>query len=228
MTAVRLRILVRGAVQGVGFRPYVYRLAAELQLPGWVNNSSQGVSIEVEGPRDIVEQFLVRLPAGIPPRSFIQSLEPLWMAPAGFATFEIRPSDPGGDKLALVMPDIATCPDCLADVRDPAGRRYRYPFTNCTHCGPRFSIIQDLPYDRANTTMRRFVMCADCQTEYDNPLDRRFHAQPNACPPLRPPPPALVPRGPRSLHRPRRPLPSRPSAWPGASSSPSKASADSI
>jgi hydrogenase maturation protein HypF len=151
-------------------------------LAGWVNNSAQGVTIEVEGPAPELEQFLLRLEREKPARSSLQSLEPSWLNPAGYAAFEIRPSETGGAKTAFVMPDIATCPDCLGDISDPQNRRFQYPFTNCTHCGPRFSIIEALPYDRANTSMKAFKMCAPCQAEYDNPLDRRFHAQPNACP----------------------------------------------
>jgi len=178
----RLKLAVRGAVQGVGFRPFVFRLATGLQLAGWVNNSPQGVFIEVEGPRVLLEKFLLRLEAEKPPRSFIQSLEASWLDVAGYTDFEIRESETGGDKTALVLPDIATCPDCLREIFDPSNRRYRYPFTNCTHCGPRFSIIESLPYDRANTSMKSFTMCPQCQAEYDDPRDRRFHAQPNACP----------------------------------------------
>jgi hydrogenase maturation protein HypF len=178
----RLKLAVRGAVQGVGFRPFVYRLAAELDLRGWVNNSPQGVFIEVEGERDRLEQFLRRLASEPPPRSFIQSLESSWLDAVGHEGFEIRESETGGDKTALVLPDSATCPDCRREIFDPANRRFRYPFTNCTHCGPRFSIIEALPYDRANTTMKSFAMCPQCQAEYDDPRDRRFHAQPNACP----------------------------------------------
>ena len=178
----RLKLAVRGAVQGVGFRPFVFRLATGLQLAGWVNNSTQGVFIEVEGPRALLEKFLLGLEAERPPRSFIQSLEASWLDPAGYTGFEIRKSETGGDKTAFVMPDIATCPDCLREIFDPANRRYRYPFTNCTNCGPRFSIIESLPYDRANTSMKSFTMCPQCQAEYDDPRDRRFHAQPNGCP----------------------------------------------
>jgi hydrogenase maturation protein HypF len=178
----RLRVAVRGAVQGVGFRPFIFRLAGELGLVGWVNNSAQGVLVEVEGTHARLEQFLLRLEKERPPRSFIHSLEATWLDPAGYCGFEIRPSVETGVKTALVMPDLATCGDCLREVFDPANRRYRYPFTNCTNCGPRFSIIERLPYDRPNTSMKRFAMCPQCQAEYDNPHDRRFHAQPNACP----------------------------------------------
>jgi hydrogenase maturation protein HypF len=178
----RLKLAVRGAVQGVGFRPFVYRLATELGLRGWVNNSPQGVFIEAEGGRELLEQFLLRLETERPPRSFIQSLESSWLDAVGYTDFEIRDSETIGDKTALVLPDIATCPACLREIFDPANRRFRYPFTNCTNCGPRFSIIESLPYDRANTSMKSFAMCPQCQAEYDDPANRRFHAQPNACP----------------------------------------------
>ena len=178
----RLKLAVRGAVQGVGFRPFVFRLAEELKLSGWVNNSTQGVFVEAEGPRANLEKFLLRLETEKPVRSFIQSLESSWLDAVGFKKFEIRASETDGARTALVLPEIATCPDCLREIFDPANRRYRYPFTNCTNCGPRFSIIEALPYDRANTSMKQFTMCPACQREYDDPLNRRFHAQPNACP----------------------------------------------
>jgi hydrogenase maturation protein HypF len=178
----RLKLALRGAVQGVGFRPFVYRLANELGLTGWVNNSPQGVLIEVEGARAGLENFHTRLAAEKPPRSFIQSCEATWLDATGYDGFVIRDSETRGGKTAIVLPDIATCPDCLREIFDPTNHRYRYPFTNCTNCGPRFSIIEALPYDRANTSMRGFQMCPACQAEYDNPNDRRFHAQPNACP----------------------------------------------
>jgi hydrogenase maturation protein HypF len=178
----RLRVEIRGAVQGVGFRPFVYRLATGLDLAGWVINDTSGVFVEVEGPPQVLEQFLLRLPAESPPLAIIQSFEHAWLPPAGFDRFEIRHSDDRGAKTVLVMPDIATCPDCLREVLDPADRRHRYPFTNCTNCGPRFTIIEALPYDRPNTSMRHFTLCPECRREYENPLDRRFHAQPNACP----------------------------------------------
>ena len=179
---VRVRITIRGAVQGVGFRPFVFRLAKEMALAGWVNNSSQGVSIEAEGSKAELEEMLERLVAEKPPQCFIHNLETSWLDAAGYDRFEIRQSERGGETRALVMPDIATCAECLAEIFDPQNRRHAYPFTNCTQCGPRFSIIEALPYDRANTSMKRFTMCPKCQAEYDNPEDRRFHAQPNACP----------------------------------------------
>ena len=152
-----------------------------MQLPGWVLNSPQGVFVEVEGEKAKLESFLLRLEKEKPAPSFIQSLEFLFLDPVPFHRFEILPSDSDGSKSALVLPDIATCPQCLADVLDPKNRRCRYPFTNCTNCGPRFTIIESLPYDRPNTSMRAFEMCPDCRHEYEDPTNRRFHAQPNAC-----------------------------------------------
>lgn len=179
---LRVRVAIRGAVQGVGFRPFVYRLAQDLGLLGWVNNSAQGVRIEVEGSQAQIESFLQRLQVEQPPQAFIQSLEPTYLDVAGYQDFQIRESDPTGAKTAAILPDLATCADCVSETFDLTNRRYRYPFTNCTNCGPRFSIIEALPYDRPHTTMKRFVLCDECRAEYDNPLDRRFHAQPNACP----------------------------------------------
>ncbi len=178
----RARISIRGAVQGVGFRPFVYRLASDLRLPGWVMNSPQGVFIEVEGEKESLEAFLLRLEKEKPPRASIQSLECTYLDPVSLTGFRIRESDPSGDRTTFVLADIGTCSDCLREILDPENRRYRYPFTNCTNCGPRFSIIEALPYDRANTSMRSFEMCPECRREYMNPADRRFHAQPNACP----------------------------------------------
>ena len=181
-TVQRLRITIRGAVQGVGFRPFVYKLARELGLTGWVNNSSQGVFIEVEGNSENLSQFILRLKEEKPPRSSIHSLESSFLDPLQFEKFEIRESDDSGEKTAIVLPDIAVCSDCLAELADSMDRRYQYPFINCTNCGPRFSIIESLPYDRSNTTMRAFEMCDECRTEFVDPANRRFHAQPNACP----------------------------------------------
>jgi hydrogenase maturation protein HypF len=180
----RLSVSIQGAVQGVGFRPFIYRLATELELVGWVNNSAQGVLVEVEGSQEQLEIFLQRIQQEKPPHASIQSMTTSWLEPVGYRTyrtFEIRLST-GGQKTTLIMPDRATCPDCLREILDPTNRRYRYPFTNCIHCGPRFSILEALPYDRAHTTMKNFRMCNHCQAEYEHPLDRRFHAQPNACP----------------------------------------------
>jgi hydrogenase maturation protein HypF len=178
----RLRVEIHGAVQGVGFRPFVYRLATSLGLAGWVNNSSQGVCVEVEGCLQHLEAFVLRLTAERPPRALIYDQKATFLDPAGYRGFVVRHSNDAGAKTAFVLPDIAICPDCMHEIFDPADRRYRYPFTNCTNCGPRFSIIAALPYDRVNTTMQHFTMCSACQAEYENPLDRRFHAQPNCCP----------------------------------------------
>jgi hydrogenase maturation protein HypF len=181
-TRVRARLTIHGAVQGVGFRPCVFRLATELGLAGWISNSAQGVLIELEGDRVQLQKFILRLGAEKPPRSFIQSLETSWLDTVGYRTFRIRASDPKGIKSALLLPDIAACSDCIREMLDPQNRRYLYPFINCTNCGPRFSIIEALPYDRASTSMRLFTMCEQCHAEYEDPGDRRFHAQPNACP----------------------------------------------
>jgi hydrogenase maturation protein HypF len=178
----RLKIAIRGVVQGVGFRPFVYRLATEQGLAGWVKNSPQGVFIEVEGSERSLDDFLLRLPREKPPLSFIQSLEHSVLEPVGYPDFQITRSEDGGEKLALILPDIATCPLCQQEIFSADDRRHRYPFTNCTLCGPRCSIIQALPYDRRHTTMKGFVMCERCAREYEEPRDRRFHAQPNACP----------------------------------------------
>ena len=178
----RVRVVIKGAVQGVGFRPFVYRLATTLNLTGWVSNSAHGVLVEAEGDEERLQQFVVRLSSDRPPRSFIQSLEPTFLDAVGFERFEIRASVGADAPSALVIPDIAVCDDCLRELFDPADRRYRYPFINCTNCGPRFSIVEALPYDRPNTTMKAFVMCEACRREYGDPGNRRFHAQPNACP----------------------------------------------
>ena len=180
MIGRRIRIAVRGAVQGVGFRPFVHGLATELELRGYVLNSSIGVIIEVEGDR--IREFVARLETEKPPRAILQSVETSFLDPVGYERFEIRESSDSGAKTALILPDIATCADCLREIFDPNDRRFRYPFTNCTNCGPRFSIIEALPYDRANTSMKAFAMCPECEREYHDPNDRRFHAQPNACP----------------------------------------------
>lgn len=178
----RLRIAISGAVQGVGFRPFVYRLATLLALRGWVINDTQGVLIEVEGDVAPLTAFLDRLSTEAPPNARILHMTHDWQEAIGYTCFEIRHSDAAGAPHVIVLPDLATCPDCLAELCDPANRRYRYPFTNCTNCGPRFTIVEALPYDRPNTTMRGFTLCPACQAEYHDPRDRRFHAQPNACP----------------------------------------------
>lgn len=178
----RLQIKIHGAVQGVGFRPFVFRLATEHDLKGWVLNSSQGVLIDIEGSASTLDLFQNDLKTQIPANAYIQSYEVTHLNPAGHDRFDIRESQEEGSKSVLVLPDISTCPQCLNEIRDPTDRRYQYPFTNCTLCGPRYSIIQSLPYDRAKTTMNSFTMCESCKAEYQDPTDRRFHAQPNACP----------------------------------------------
>ncbi len=182
-SAVQLKqISVRGVVQGVGFRPFVYRLAHDHGLAGWVLNHSGGVEIEVEGPSPALDAFVHDLVAQAPPLARIVAVEVRDAPPNGYTRFEIRHSVAEEGRYQLISPDIATCAECVRELFDPADRRYRYPFTNCTNCGPRFTIIRDIPYDRPLTTMEPFRMCAACQREYDDPLDRRFHAQPNACP----------------------------------------------
>ena len=176
------RILVRGTVQGVGFRPWVYRLAVEEGLSGRVRNDARGVTIEAFGRPEALEAFLRRLGTEAPPAALLREVreEPIPAEPlAGFA---IVPSEGEGARRVSIPPDLATCPECLREVQDPADRRHLYPFTNCTHCGPRFTIARDVPYDRPATTMAGFAMCPACRREYEDPLDRRFHAQPVACP----------------------------------------------
>lgn len=175
------RIEVSGVVQGVGFRPFVYSLARKRDLTGWVNNTARGVTIVIEGDAETVAAFGDDVWRLAPPMAVVSAVSSETIAPEGFDGFEIRESDASGD-LTLVSPDIATCPECLAEVRDPSDRRHGYPFTNCTNCGPRFTIIESLPYDRPATSMRAFPMCPECGAEYADPSDRRFHAQPNACP----------------------------------------------
>jgi len=178
----RKRIRVQGVVQGVGFRPFVYRLAHTWGLTGWVLNHSGGVDIEAEGPSVALEGFTKDLRLKAPPVAHIERIQVEDVPLEGSEAFEIRHSRFAEGEYPLVSPDIATCPDCLRELFDPADRRYLYPFINCTNCGPRFTIIESMPYDRPRTTMRDFRMCPQCQREYDDPLDRRFHAQPNACP----------------------------------------------
>jgi hydrogenase maturation protein HypF len=178
---VRRRIRIRGIVQGVGFRPTVYRLATERRLAGWVLNDAEGVLIELEGPAARIEDFLAALRDNPPPLAQITAVEAEAVPATGETGFAIAPSG-GGQRSALVSPDMAVCPDCLRELTDPTDRRHRYLFINCTNCGPRYSIIIDIPYDRPKTTMRAFTMCPPCRAEYENPADRRFHAQPNACP----------------------------------------------
>jgi hydrogenase maturation protein HypF len=176
------KISVRGVVQGVGFRPFVYRLAQEHNLKGWVCNTSGSVKIEAEGDEESLENFLSDLKTKVPPMARIETIKTTFHSPNGFTEFQIRKSLSREGKYQLVSPDIATCENCRREIFYPTERRFHYPFTNCTNCGPRFTIIDDIPYDRPKTTMRKFKMCPECQREYDDPLDRRFHAQPNACP----------------------------------------------
>ncbi len=178
----RLRITLRGAVQGVGFRPFVYRLATEMALNGWVLNSSSGLVVEVEGSPDDLRHFEQRIERERPTASVITTRESAWLPLQGFTKFEIHHSESNSEKSVNVLPDLATCNDCRAELFDPTNRRFLYPFTNCTNCGPRYTIVVDIPYDRPNTTMREFVLCPACREEYENPANRRFHAQPNACP----------------------------------------------
>ncbi|HAV10202.1 MAG TPA: carbamoyltransferase HypF, partial [Dehalococcoidia bacterium] len=182
-TQTELAIIdIRGVVQGVGFRPFVYQLASRHKLNGWVRNTSEGVSIEIEGARAILDRFVIELREQAPPMARIESLTAAFQEPSGYQKFEIRDSISEQGKYQLISPDIATCHECLADIIDRQNRRFHYPFTNCTNCGPRFTIIEDIPYDRPKTTMRHFVMCPECKQEYEDPSNRRFHAQPNACP----------------------------------------------
>lgn len=178
---VRNKVEVAGIVQGVGFRPFVYRLANVCGLTGSIANTPAGVSIEIQGPQGAVEDFLARLPAEAPPLAHITSVETHEVACNGDLDFRILASQTGASPRALISPDVAVCADCLRELFDPADRRYLYPFINCTNCGPRFTIVRAIPYDRLRTSMAAFRMCPLCQAEYDDPLNRRFHAQPNAC-----------------------------------------------
>lgn len=181
-TPHRRRVTVRGVVQGVGFRPYLYGLATELALAGHVTNTPEGVVAEVEGSAAAVARFCDLIAAQAPPLACVESVRHREMPPVGGTAFAILTSRTGGPARTLVSPDSATCADCLAELAAPADRRHRHPFVNCTHCGPRFTIVTGVPYDRANTTMAGFAMCPDCAREYADPADRRFHAQPVACP----------------------------------------------
>ncbi|MEQ1948666.1 MAG: carbamoyltransferase HypF [Bryobacteraceae bacterium] len=179
---LRRRLFVQGIVQGVGFRPWVHQLARTHGLTGYVLNSTEGVTIEIEGPEGAQQGFLADFRNHPPPLAEINDVREDALEPVGYQGFVIRESAPAVGAFVLIPPDVATCAECMADFRDPANRRYGYPFTNCTHCGPRYTIIQDIPYDRRFTTMSEFPMCAECHAEYSDPTSRRFHAQPNACP----------------------------------------------
>ena len=178
----RAKLHITGIVQGVGFRPFVYSLADRFALAGWVRNTSSGVDIEVDGTPDELEAFVSALRSEVPPLARIDRLDLSYESAGLFSGFEIINSDILEGSFLPISPDVGTCPDCLRELFDPADRRYRYPFINCTNCGPRFTIITDIPYDRPNTTMAPFKMCPECEAEYTNPRDRRFHAQPVACP----------------------------------------------
>ena len=179
---IRSRIAIEGIVQGVGFRPYIYNLARSKKLRGYVLNNGHGVEIEVEGNPDAIGEFVRLIPRSLPPRAQMVSLQQEHLPPVHFADFTIRESSSRDERTALISPDIAVCQDCLRELFNPRDRRYRYPFINCTNCGPRYTIIDALPYDRPNTSMKTFDMCPACRKEYDDPSDRLFHAQPNACP----------------------------------------------
>ncbi len=177
----RRAFVVRGIVQGVGFRPFVYGIAREHELGGFVLNDGEGVVIEVEGNAPALERFARALVDEVPPLAQVDSVETRPVAPRGETTFRIEASEATGST-ALIPADVATCDDCLRELFDPQDRRYRYPFINCAHCGPRFTIVTGVPYDRPLTTMAGFPLCADCRLEYEDPGDRRFHAEPIACP----------------------------------------------
>jgi hydrogenase maturation protein HypF len=178
----RVEIRVEGIVQGVGFRPFVHMLAGRLGLGGWVGNDAHGVVIEAEGDGEALERLVDSLGADAPPLAVVERVTVRELDPCGEGTFRIASSQAGERRTALVSPDVATCADCLAEIADPTARRYRYPFTNCTNCGPRFTITTAVPYDRPQTTMAGFEMCPDCAAEYSDAADRRFHAQPICCP----------------------------------------------
>ena len=176
------RIHITGIVQGVGFRPFVFNLANQLAITGWVRNTSSGVYIAADGTEPNLEIFIERLRSDKPPLAQIDRIEIEPGESSGATSFTIQPSEAIPHAFQPISPDVATCPDCLEEIFDPSGRRYHYAFTNCTNCGPRFTIITDIPYDRPNTTMAGFTMCPQCSREYQDPTDRRFHAQPIACP----------------------------------------------
>ncbi len=177
----RMQVRVVGVVQGVGFRPFVHRLATDLDLAGWIRNDPAGVTIEVEGDPTRLRSFLARLQDDAPRAAVLYAVDTRLLAPAGHTDFTIVPSEAGGPTRAWLLPDLGICEDCERELRDPADRRHGYPFLNCTNCGPRYTILEDLPYDRAKTSMKDFVMCPRCRAEYEDTTDRRFHAQPTAC-----------------------------------------------
>lgn len=178
----RAEIGITGVVQGIGFRPFIYNLAQKNLIRGWVLNNEKGVLIDAESENGNLDRFIEDIPKLAPPLARIESLQVTYLEPLGYSTFQIKKSEEAKEKFVLISPDVATCDPCLSELLSPENFRFRYPFINCTLCGPRFTIIQDIPYDRHKTTMAPFVMCPVCQKEYEDPLDRRFHAQPNACP----------------------------------------------
>jgi hydrogenase maturation protein HypF len=181
VSKIRLHINLKGAVQGVGFRPFIFRLAEKFNLYGFICNSSSGVTIEAEGENNNLKEFLPAITKEKPTLAVITSLEYLFLDAIGYKDFTIKTSEKTDNVSTLILPDISICTDCTRELFDPADRRYLYPFINCTNCGPRFSIIENLPYDRKNTSMKKFEMCDECSKEYNDPLNRRFHAQPIAC-----------------------------------------------
>jgi len=184
MTTIKMKrkqIRIKGIVQGVGFRPFIYSLANRYGLNGFVLNDTEGVMVEVEGSKVFIDEFLLDIKNQVPPLSIIEQILVRELPVTGYKKFAIKPSASKKEKFVLISPDIATCDDCLDELFDPENRKYGYPFLNCTNCGPRFTIIENIPYDRGKTTMAKFPMCRECQNEYDNPFNRRFHAQPNCC-----------------------------------------------
>ena len=179
---VAQRLHVRGVVQGVGFRPFVHRLADRLGLAGWVRNGSGDVEIELEGEQQSIATFLSTLRTEAPPLSSIDSIVHEFHPPTGAAGFAVLPSRIVPDQRQSVPPDVATCPACEAELNDPENRRYRYPFITCTDCGPRYTVIESLPYDRERTSMKAFAQCPECQQEYQTPGSRRYHCETNSCP----------------------------------------------
>jgi len=181
MNIKRNLIVVEGIVQGVGFRPFIYNLANSFSLKGTVNNNSEGVHIDVEGPKETINEFLQRIEHNPPPLARIDKISVTEAKVLNYDAFEITESEKILGKITLISPDIAICKDCEDDINSITNRRHGYAFTNCTNCGPRFSIIKALPYDRDKTTMNEFIMCKECASDYSDPTNRRFHAQPNAC-----------------------------------------------
>jgi hydrogenase maturation protein HypF len=179
---VRIRVRITGAVQGVGFRPHVFRMAQQHGVAGFVLNSTSGVTEEAEGEDGRVRAFVEDLRGNPPPLAVIASFRTETLPENGDCGFRVEQSDTEGEREAFLLPDLAMCAGCRREIFDPSNRRFRYPFTTCTHCGPRYSIVESLPYDRPRTSMRDFPMCPPCEAEYRNPADRRFHAQTNCCP----------------------------------------------